>query len=384
MGMKIMKVIKNIKLVGADGIKENQAVVFAETIQEITAESRLGAGLEVIDGGGAFLSAGFIDLHIHGCAGYDVMDDDDQALTVMAKQLVSTGVTAFLPTTMTMEKMRIERALDRIKAAMTTEHGTGAKVLGANLEGPFLNPQNKGAHDEHYVIPPDISFLQPYLDVIRILTVAPEIEGALPFIQELAAAGIVVSIGHTMASFSEAVQGITAGASHVTHLFNAMTPLHHRQPGVVGAALGQAVTCELIADNIHVDPAVQLLTLKLKGLEQLVLITDAMRACLLSDGTYDLGGLVVHVKDRAARLENGSLAGSTLVLNQALRNYSENTGLQPDQAVKLVTVNPARILRLENRKGSIAPGFDADLVLWDADFNIIMTFVTGDKVFTAS
>ncbi|HBR35334.1 MAG TPA: N-acetylglucosamine-6-phosphate deacetylase, partial [Firmicutes bacterium] len=126
------------------------------------------------------------------------------------------------------------------------------------------------------------------------------------------------------------------------------------------------------------------LTLKLKGLEQLVLITDAMRACLLSDGTYDLGGLVVHVKDRAARLENGSLAGSTLVLNQALRNFSTNTGLQPEQAVKLVTVNPARILGLENRKGRIAPGFDADLVLWDADFNIMMTFVSGKKVFTAS
>lgn len=376
-----MKAIKNIKLVTAEGIKEHQGVIFDQRIREITGENRLGPGLEVVDGGGAFLSAGFIDLHIHGCAGYDVMDEDERALREMARHLVATGVTAFLPTTITMKKTRIEQALRRIKAAMAGDCGPGAQILGCNLEGPFINVKYKGAHDERYIIPPDWAWLQPYLEVIRLITVAPESEGALAFIKKMVDAGVVVSLGHTNATYEEMIRGMNAGATHVTHLFNAMSPLHHRQPGAVGAALLQPVDCELIADNIHVAPAVQELVLKMKGPERLVLITDAMRACLLADGRYDLGGLAVQVKAGQARLPDGTLAGSTLVMNRALANFRRNTGLPFEEVIKLATVNPARILRLENRKGNIAPGMDADLVLWDEDFHVLMTYVAGEQVF---
>ena len=382
-GLGMMKAIKNIKLITTEGIQENQAVVYDQTIQEIIPEKQLPPSGAVIDGGGAYLSSGFIDLHIHGCAGYDTMDEDDQALRVIANRLVSTGVTAFLPTTMTMDRARIERALDRIAAAMTGEPGQGAQVLGCNLEGPFLSPENKGAHDERYIIGPDLDWLQPYLGVIRVLTVAPELDGALDFIQQLVAAGVVVSLGHTKATYEEASKGIAAGASLITHLFNAMTPLHHRQPGVVGAAFLHEVTCEVIADNIHSVPEVQKLLAKIKPAEQLVLVTDAMRACLLDDGTYDLGGLVVQVKQGQARLVDGTLAGSTLVMNQALRNFYRNTGLPLAEVVKMATLNPARSLRLDHRKGSITPGKDADLVLWDEDFNVLMTIVAGETVYTS-
>ncbi|HEY8391298.1 MAG TPA: N-acetylglucosamine-6-phosphate deacetylase [Capillibacterium sp.] len=377
-----MKAIKNIKLVTAEGIKENQGIIFDQKIREITGADRLGPGLEVVDGGGAYLSAGFIDLHIHGCAGYDVMDEDERALAEMARRLVATGVTAFLPTTITMERSRIERALGRIRAAMAGDVGPGARILGCNLEGPFISVKYKGAHDERYISPPDWAWLEPYLGVIRLVTVAPETEGALAFIQKMAAAGVVVSLGHTNAAYEEMVAGINAGATHVTHLFNAMTPLHHRQPGAVGAALLHPVNCELIADNIHVAPAAQELALRMKGVARLVLVTDAMRACLLADGTYDLGGLTVQVKAGEARLADGTLAGSTLVMNRALANFRRNTGLPLEEVIKLATINPARILRLEHRKGKIAPGMDADLVLWDEDFQVLMTFVAGEKVFS--
>ncbi|HHT05758.1 MAG TPA: N-acetylglucosamine-6-phosphate deacetylase [Hydrogenispora sp.] len=378
----MMKAIKNIKVITTEGIIEDHAVVYDQTIREILPEKQLPLGCRVVDGGGAYLAPGLIDLHIHGCAGYDTMDDDDQALKVMANRLVSTGVTAFLPTTMTMDRARIERALDRIAAAMNGEPGEGAQILGCNLEGPFLSRENKGAHDERYIIGPDFAWLQPYLGVIRVLTVAPELDGVLDFIRQLVAAGVVVALGHSKATYEEAAEAIAAGGSLMTHLFNAMTPLHHRQPGMVGAAFSHEVSCEVIADNIHIVPVVQKLLPKLKSVEQLVLVTDAMRACLLADGTYDLGGLLVQVKQGQARLEDGTLAGSTLVLNEAVRNFYRNTELPLAEVVKMATLNPARILRLEDRKGSIAPGKDADLVLWDEDFNVLMTIVAGETVFT--
>ena len=376
-----MKAIKNMKLITENGVVENQGVIFDQRIQEIVAENQIGPGMEVIDVGGAYLSAGFIDIHIHGCAGYDVMDDDDHAIRNIARHLVTKGVTAFLPTTMTMEFSRIKRALERIRKNMT-DSAKYAQVLGCNLEGPFLSKKYKGAQDEKYIRQPDFELISPYLDVIRLLTIAPEEEGSIDFIKQAVQSGIVVSIGHTNATFNETTKGIEAGASHVTHLFNGMTPLHHRNPGVVGAALWHDVTCELIADNIHVDPAVQTILLKVKGEEKIILITDAMRACLLADGEYDLGGQKVYVKDHQAKLSNGSLAGSTLVLNEAIRNFMTNTGMKIEDAVKMTTLNPAKLLGIEKQKGSVTPGKDADLVVFDQNLNIMMTIIGGETVFT--
>ncbi|NLM37221.1 MAG: N-acetylglucosamine-6-phosphate deacetylase [Firmicutes bacterium] len=377
-----MKAIKNIRLITTEGVREGLAVVYDQTIRDVLPEKVLPPGCTVVDGGGAYLSAGFIDLHLHGCAGYDTMDEDERALKIIADRLVATGVTAFLPATMTMDRARLERALDRIATAMTRTPGQGAQVLGCYLEGPFLNPENKGAHDERFMTRPDLAWLRPHLGVIRVVTVAPELDGALDFIKQMVAAGVVVAIGHTKATYEEAVKGLAAGASLVTHLFNAMTPLHHRRPGVVGAALSHAVACEVIADNIHSVPEVHKLLVKIKPPSELVLVTDAMRACLLGDGTYDLGGMAVQVRQGQARLESGALAGSTLVINVALRNFYRNTGLPLAEVVKMATLNPARILRLAGRKGRIAPGNDADLVLWDEDFNVLKTIVAGETVYT--
>lgn len=376
-----MKAIKNIKLITEQSIEEQQAVIFDQQIREIINENLLGPGIDVIDGGGAYLSAGFIDLHIHGCAGYDAMDEDDSALSSIAYHLVKTGVTAFLPTTMTMEVTRIKRALERIKKTMTNSAGY-AQILGCNLEGPFINKEYKGAHDERYIIRPNYGLIRPYLDLIRLITIAPEEEGSLNFIKEAAGSGVVVSIGHSSATFAEAVKGYEAGASHITHMFNAMTPLHHRNPGVVGAAMLYDLTCELIADNIHVEPAVQNILLKVKGKDKIILITDAMRACLLEDGEYDLGGQKVYVARHQARLSNGKLAGSVLRMNEAIRNFMINTGVKMEDAVKMATINPAKLIGIEKKKGSIVPGKDADLVIFDQDLKVMMTIIGGEIVYT--
>jgi N-acetylglucosamine-6-phosphate deacetylase len=321
------------------------------------------------------LSAGFIDIHIHGSAGCDTMDDREDALSIMSRKLPSTGVTAFLPTTMTMEFAKVEAALERIRRVGKTNDG--AAVLGCNLEGPFINRKNKGAHDENFISAFDYAKIQPYLDVIKIITIAPELSGSEAFIKKCRAANVVVSMGHSSASFEEATAAINMGASHVTHIFNALPPLHHRLPGLIGAALDSGVTCELIADNIHVHPVMQHVLLKLKGPDKIILITDAMRAGLLGEGKYDLGGQAVFVKNNEARLSDGVIAGSVLTLNKAVYNFMNNTGISIDKAVQLVTSNPARLLGLEKNKGSIAAEKDADLIIFDKDINVSATFVGG-------
>lgn len=370
-----MNALTNIRLMTGTGIQADQAVVFNTRIVDIVPVTQLQPGLTVIDGGGHYLSPGFIELHTHGCAGCDTMDDDPAALSAIAKNLVKTGVTSFLATTMTMEFEKIRQALQRIRHYHSRPEE--AKLLGAHLEGPFLSSQYKGAQDERYLLAPDFLLIAPYTDVIRLVTLAPEQPGSLPFIESCRHHGITVSIGHSNASFEETLAAIAAGVGHITHIFNAMNPLHHRKPGIIAAALlDDNVTCELIADNIHIHPAIQQLLLKVKGISGLILVTDAMRACLLQDGLYDLGGLPVMVSDHQARHSDGRLAGSVLTMNQAIKNFSQNTGLPLWEAVKAATENPARRLGLAG-KGSIGVGNDADLVLLDPDFNVIQTFIDG-------
>jgi len=375
-----MQAFKNIRLITESGVLEDRAVVFEDRIVEIGAEADLAPGIERLDGDGMYLAPGLIDLHIHGCAGYDTMDEDPRALGEIAKALVRTGVTAFLATTMTMEFRRIVGALERIRN-YRPEPG-GARILGCHLEGPFISRQYKGAQDETYILNPDFSLIEPYSDVIRMIAVAPEQQGSIDFIGSCCRKGIRVAIGHSDATLAEAAAAIVAGAAQITHTFNAMSPLHHREPGVVGAALLYDVTCELIADNIHVHPEMQRLLLKNKGLDRVVLITDAMRACLLQDGQYDLGGQAVRVHDGQARLGDGTLSGSVLTLDRAVRNFAQNTGLPPEKALRLATVNPANCLGF-GQKGRIAVGKDADFVLLDEELNVIRTYVAGQLVYQA-
>jgi N-acetylglucosamine-6-phosphate deacetylase len=373
-----MKALKNMKLITKNGILGGKAVIFNSVIQAIVDEEQLDNGIVTLDGEGLYLAPGFIDLHIHGCAGYDTMDDSPQALAQIAQNIVRTGVTAFLPTTMTMDFSEITCALERIRQQMSQLGG--AQILGCHLEGPFLSEAYAGAQDPNYLMKPDFEKVRPYLDVIRIVTLAPENANSNEFIKECCKHNVLISIGHSNATLHEVSMAIAAGASRVTHTFNAMSGLHHRAPGVVAAAMLHDVTCELIADNVHVHPQIQQLLLKVKGIDEIVLVTDAIRACLLKAGDYDLGGQPVKVSGGEARLKNGQLAGSVLTLNTAVKNFIKNTGVTLWEAIRLVSLNPATELGLTN-KGSIEVGKDADLVLLDPDINIEMVLVAGQMAY---
>lgn len=377
-----MKGIINGQIITEQGIVTDQALIFDDTIVKIVpiAEVDQYELLEKIDAQGKFVSPGFIDMHVHGCSGFDVMDDEPEALEKISESVLKTGVTAFLPTTMTMEFNKIEKAMARIRSRMTGN--AGAEIIGCHMEGPFINEINKGAQDKQYIIAPTFEKIKPYLDVIKLITIAPELAADDTFIRDCVQAGIIVSIGHSSATYEEAVQAIEAGVSHMTHTFNALPPLNHRKPGAIVAAMeNDQVVCELIVDNVHVHPAMQRLLLKMKGLDNLILITDAIRACMLCDGQYDLGGQMVTVGNGEARLPGGALAGSILFINHALKNFKANTDLTVEEVVKLVTENPAKHLGIFNKKGSLGIGKDADIVIFNNSFEIFATIVRGKIVY---
>ncbi len=253
----------------------------------------------------------------------------------------------------------------------------GANLLGCYLEGPFISEQYQGAQDGRHILDPDFKLIEDFKDVIKVAVLAPEKKGAEEFIKNCNERGVIVAIGHTAAKYEEAMAAIEKGASLITHMFSAMTPLHHRKPGVVGAAMDSSVVCELVADNIHVGPAAQRILLKVKGIDSVVLITDSIRACMMEDGEYDLGGQKVIVRGKEARLASGVLAGSVLTLDRALKNFKANTGLGLADVLKTVTENPARVLKIASQKGSLEAGKDADMVIFDEEFNVYKTFVNG-------
>ncbi len=376
-----LKAIYNAKIITADRVLANHAVVYTDKIVAVIPADGLAAYAlaDRIDAGGLYLAPGFIDLHMHGCAGVDTMDDNESALAVMSRILPTTGVTAFLPTTMTMPLASITAALARIRSLMG--HSPGAGILGCHLEGPFINPAYKGAQAEQHILAPDFGLFAGYADVIKIITLAPELPGSLAFIREAAEQNIVVAIGHSAASYEQALAAVAAGAAHITHTFNALAIPNHREPGVLGVITDSQVTCELIADNIHVHPAMQRLLFKLAGQARLLLITDAMRACLMPDGNYELGGQPVRVDKGTARLDNGAIAGSVVTLNQAVANFRQTSGLPLPAVIALVTSNPAGRLGLARQKGRLEPGFDADMVIFDENITPAVTTVGGKSVY---
>lgn len=374
-----MKALINGRIILRDGIYENKVLLADEKIREIVDKSSFNETEtdEVIDAEGHYISPGFIDIHIHGSGGCDTMDATVEGLETIAKMIITYGTTGFLPTTMTMDLNSIYSTLDSIRTAMKTDL-EGAKILGAHLEGPFINKEYKGAQREDFILKPNFKFFEDYLDIIKIITMAPEIEGSIEFIDAIRkASSTTLAIGHSAASYETAMEAIKAGISHCTHIFNAMTPLHHRKPGVVGAAFNSSISCELIADKIHVHPELFKLLLSIKGEDKLVLITDAIRAGCMKDGYYDLGGQRVEVRDGRAQLSNGSLAGSLLTLNKAVKNFIEATNAPLHQVIKLVSLNPAAVIGLDHKKGSIDIGKDADLIVFDEDINIKMAMVEG-------
>ena len=374
-----MKAIINGKLVTLNGVIENKVLVFNETIQHIQTEVPIDC--DVIDAKGMYIAPGLIDVHVHGSCGADTMDQTTEAIKLMSAGIAKNGVTSFLPTTMTMSPKDIYGALDVVRECMG-QSLNGAKVLGAHMEGPFINMIYKGAQPEQYIIKPSYQFIKDYTDVIRLVSYAPEMDEDYSFIKEVKEkTDITLSIGHTNATYDQTKEAFSLGCSHVTHLFNAMTPLNHREPGVVGASLTSDVFTELIADTIHVNKHLFQFVLDNKGKEKIVLITDSMRAGCMKDGQYDLGGQPVVVKDGVARLESGNLAGSVLTLNKAIYNFLQNTNATVAEVIHMASLNPATSIGVSNRKGSLEIGKDADIAIFDEEMNCYLSIVEGREVY---
>lgn len=381
-----MKAFKNASVYAEGKGIIRTSVYFDDKIRQI---GGYVAGAEEIElPENAVVLPGFIDEHIHGAGGSDAMDGNTKDLAIIAETVAKEGTTSFLATTMTQSKENILKAMRAVKEYREAAGEQGARIAGVHLEGPFIAAAHKGAQPLEYVAAPDAKTFDEYNaacgNAIKIITLAPETDGALDFIRHIVAQGTVVSIGHTGAKYAEVKAAMEAGATNVTHTYNAQSPLHHREIGVVGSALLlEDLYCELICDTIHVSvPAMQLLV-KNKRADKLVLITDAMRAKGLADGVSELGGQTVYVKGGEARLADGTLAGSVLRMNRALQNMVEKVGVSLTQAVDYCTINPARTLKMENEAGSIAEGKRADFAVLNDKFDVLYTVRDGKIIYKA-
>lgn len=331
---------------------------------------------------------GFIDEHIHGAGGADAMDGTEEALQTISEYVAKEGTTGFLATTMTQSPENIGKALKNVKTVREKGEYKGAEILGVHLEGPFISPKHVGAQPLEYVAKPAPETFDKYNEIsggnIKVVTLAPEVEGGLDLVKHLAKIGVVASIGHTGAKFSDVEAAVAAGATNVTHTYNAQTPLHHREAGVVGAAmLIDELNCEMICDTIHVSvPAIKIFV-KNKPHDKFTLITDAMRAKGMPDGLSELGGQQVFVKNGEARLSDGTLAGSVLKMNVAVKNLVEKVGVSFIDAVDFASANPAKNLGLYDERGSIEVGKRADFAVMDKDYNILCTVIGGKVVYKA-
>jgi N-acetylglucosamine-6-phosphate deacetylase len=331
---------------------------------------------------GKILAPGFIDIHIHGGSGHDVMELSASALAAIECGMVKHGVTSYLPTTVTAPMADTLRSLEHLGKAVAKKNKPGrSRPLGIHLEGPFISHAKRGVHPPENLLRPSPKLLRQMQeasgDAVRMLTIAPEIEGAIETIKEAVALGIHASLGHSNATFSEANAGIEAGARHATHTFNAMRPLDHREPGILGAVLSDdRLTADLIADGLHIDPAVIKLFFRSKGLDRALLITDAISATGMPDGKYKLGGFEVEVKGDRCDLD-GKLAGSVLTLDRALRNVMRFVPLSLEKAIQLVTQNPARLLGLADTHGTLAAGAMADIVVLTPSGEVAATMAGG-------
>ncbi|KAF1369845.1 N-acetylglucosamine-6-phosphate deacetylase [Yokenella regensburgei] len=348
---------------------------------EIVAIEPIPSGVTVRDA--ELLCPAYIDLHVHGGDGVDVMDDAPQTLDILAMHKAREGVGAWLPTTVTAPRESIESALQRI--AQRIHHGgPGAQVLGSYLEGPYFTPQNKGAHPPELFRELEIAELDALIacsqNTLRVVALAPEKPGALAAIRHLKQRGILVMLGHSAATYAQTIAALDAGADGLVHCFNGMTGLHHREPGMVGAGLTDPrAWLELIADGHHVHPAAMRLCCQCAK-DRVVLITDAMRAAGMPDGKYDICGYDVEMKDGVVRTATGGLAGSTLSLDAAVRNMVELAGVSAEAAIRMATLHPAALIGVDDQLGSIRIGKRANLIALDAGLQVQQTWVQGQAI----
>jgi N-acetylglucosamine-6-phosphate deacetylase len=355
-------------------------------IVEVTSQAArsVPAGARVVDFSDAVLAPGFLDIHIHGGAGHDVMEADPSGLSAVERLIAKHGVTGYFPTTVTAPVDQILSALERLASAIEGSAkpvlDTRAVPLGIHLEGPFISHARPGVHPQEDLLLPTIALFERFWQAargnIRMMTIAPELEGALEVIAEATKRGVCVSMGHSDADLEATRAGLAAGARHSTHIFNAMRPLHHREPGIVGEVLtNPQLTADLVADGIHLHPSIVQLVLAAKGKENTVLITDAISATGMPDGRYPLGPFEVEVKDGKA-LYNGHLAGSILTLDAAVRNVMQFANWDLQQALRTATLNPARVAGLANR-GHLQAGARADLVVLSPSGEVRSTIIGG-------
>ena len=368
------------------GQVDGQALLYNEKIIGVVSEKEaLARADRVVDAGGAYIAPGLIDVHFHGYQGDDVSDADPEGVRRMARGILENGVTSFLPTTMTVDWAILEQVFCQLRALRQESLSPdfeGAEILGCHMEGPFINPAKKGAQPESAILAPDAEKVLPFADVIRVATFAPEMPGGEAFIKTLTEkTDIALSIGHTNADHAQTMAAIRLGACRATHLFNAMPPLHHRQPGVIGAALGTDIYTELIADTFHVHPGLYPMLARAKG-EKLVIITDCLRAAGMPDGEYELGGQAFTLRGIECRLKDGTIAGSVLRLNEGVRNLRDLGGLPLYAAVRAASLSAAESARADRRKGSLEPGKDADIILMDEQCRVLQTIVRGQCKFT--
>lgn len=328
------------------------------------------------------LIPGRIDLHTHGVAGVDVMDATPDALRTMTHMLAQEGTTSFLATTISMPIEKINAAIENVVTFMRDENNAGAKILGIHLEGPFIAPSKMGAHQHDYILKPDAALIKRWQALakgaIKLVTFAPEVENAEVFLECLLSLNIIPSIGHSNASCETALKAIKKGSRHITHLFNAMSGLHHRHPGVALAALESNVLAEIIADGEHVAWEMIQFAMRVKGRDELCLVTDSMRAKCMPMGHYDLGGQKVNVTRTSARLEDGTLAGSILTMSQAVQNLMQHHICDLSDAIFMSSINPAKQLGIFDEVGSITPGKWADVVVLDENYQAVMTLCRGE------
>jgi N-acetylglucosamine-6-phosphate deacetylase len=345
-------------------------------------------GSTVVDAAGCFVVPGLIDTHVHGSHGDDVTAADPEGIRRVSRALLRYGTTSWLPSTVSVEHESLLRCLEAcVEAGRNPE--PAAEILGVHVEGPFINPRKRGAHPERVLRDPDHDQCREYLraapGMMKIMTLAPELPGGLELVRLLADNGVIPSLGHSEADYATALEAIDAGATHATHLYNAMPALHHRQPNLTTACLNEpAIRAELILDGVHVAPEMARLAARAKGARGIVLVTDALAAVGCPDGTYVLGDLEVRVSGASCTLPDGTIASSMLTMNYALRNMIEFTGAGVVEAAHAASLLPAELCGAADRKGSLEVGKDADVAVLAADFSVRTTISRGEIAYQAT
>jgi N-acetylglucosamine-6-phosphate deacetylase len=378
-----MLIIKNAKVFNGEKMLDSMNIyISGSKINKLEKGeiSEAPSDAQVVDLNGKLVTPGFIDIHMHGAGGYDVMDATEESIELIASILAMHGTTSFLPSTVTMPVESISKCISVIGKCIKSKKSRN--ILGVHLEGPFINRRKKGAQNEEHILAPSISAYENIVgeghDIIKRVTLAPELDKDNSLTKYLKDKGICVSAGHTCASIEQFTESVKSGVRLCTHLFNCMDTLHHRDPGVVGGGLtNEGVYVEFIPDLLHLNKDILKLIVLAKGEDKCIIITDSLCATCLKKGIYRLGDQHVIVTENGARLKNGALAGSIIMMAEAVRNMINEVGIDPVKVLKMATLNPAKVLGVENYLGRIAEGYDADMNILDWDFNVERTILKG-------